>query len=48
MQREGMRPPRQCPPFGGRDGALFYVLTVLCSLAELSDLFPFALENDIK
>lgn len=34
--------------FGGGDGAPFDVLIVLCSLAELSDLFPSALETDIK
>lgn len=32
----------------GEGGAPFYVVIILRSLAGLSDLFPFALENDIK
>lgn len=34
--------------FGGGDGAPFDVVIVLCSPAEPSDLFPFALETDVK
>lgn len=47
MQWEGS-PPCSALPLGGGDGVPSGVVIVLCSLAERSDLFPFALESDLN